>query len=178
MNFDVDVTDVKSVLRAEKYLRESEAKFTRAISGALDDMEKFIRDKLMDELATYGLLDSDIAGSIRIYRVGTGLQVVVGSDYAMYVEFGTGIYGEQSPHPNPSAFGEAWEYDINDHGKRGWWYPTTEDDPNPYKSYSPDGQIFAWTAGSQAKPFMYNTWLYARRIANQVFQKHFRRQFG
>ena len=58
--------------------------------------------------------------------------------YAVYVEYGTGIYGP----------------DLNDHGLSGWWYPapwgtrTTE-----------DGKKLAWTNGMPPRPFMGNTFM-------------------
>jgi hypothetical protein len=64
-----------------------------------------------------------------------------GAYYAVYVEFGTGVVGKQSPHPNP----EGWQYDVNDHGDEGWVY------------YDDESGKFRWTKGFKSRPFMYNT---------------------
>jgi HK97 gp10 family phage protein len=79
--------------------------------------------------------------------------------YAIYVEFGTGVVGKQSPHPNPNG----WQYDVNNHGDKGWVY------------YDDENDKFRWTKGFKSRPFMYNT---ARqlekecaRIAREVFGK-------
>ena len=55
--------------------------------------------------------------------------------YAVYVEYGTGIYGA----------------DINDHGLAGWWYPA------PWGKWEKNGQKYAWTQGMPPRPFMTNT---------------------
>lgn len=69
--------------------------------------------------------------------------------YALYVEFGTGIVGEASPHSGDTDI--EWEYDIHDHRENGWWYYTSTD------GYG----RFRWTMGMPARPYMYNTlrWL-------------------
>lgn len=87
--------------------------------------------------------------------------------YAVYVEFGTGVVGKGSRHPNvgilgnytpPSYNGHKYTgYDSQGHGELGWWYPTTESDPNPYKRKTKDGKLYAWTKGMPSRPFMYNT---------------------
>lgn len=75
---------------------------------------------------------------------GTGV-IYCGAYYGMFVEYGTGIVGEEHYHPDPGAVG--WEYDIHGHGESGWWY-------------KPVGEQKAqWTKGMMARPFMYNTML-------------------
>jgi len=63
-------------------------------------------------------------------------------EYAKYVEFGFGIVGQGSPHPDTSILG--WKYDINDHGESGWHY------------MGEDGE-WHWSKGQPSKPFMYET---------------------
>lgn len=56
--------------------------------------------------------------------------------YAVYVEYGTGIYGP----------------DLTNHGLAGWWYPA------PWGTReAPDGTRLAWTNGMPPRPFMQNT---------------------
>lgn len=103
----------------------------------------------------------ELLGSIDL-KVGdvltNGYEYIVytGCEYAKYVEFGTGIVGENNPHPNP----DGWQYDINRHGDNGWFY------------IGRDGE-WHWTKGMPARPFMYNTVidLYSKiyKIANEVF---------
>lgn len=78
---------------------------------------------------------------------------------AKYLEFGTGIIGADNPHPIAGDFG--WQYDVNGHGEFGWWYPTDDTDPNPYKKII-DGSVYGWTRGQVGQRFMYSTAQYLR----------------
>ena len=72
--------------------------------------------------------------------------VIAGAPYAIYVEYGTGIVGKASPHPEAEG---NYDYDVHQHGALGWVYRSDK-----------DGK-FHWTAGYVSRPFMYNTlrWL-------------------
>lgn len=63
------------------------------------------------------------------------LRIGVGSDHALYVEFGTGIRGIESPHPDESWLDEVgWDYNsmTSEHiylmsdGEPGWFYPSDD----------------------------------------------------
>ena len=73
-----------------------------------------------------------------IISAGEGLTNAMGipTNYAVFVEYGTGIYGA----------------DINDHGFEGWFYPA------PWGWYvGRGGKRYAWTNGMPPRPFMNNT---------------------
>lgn len=82
-------------------------------------------------------------GENGIITAGEGLVDGYGAgSYAVYVEYGTGIYGA----------------DINNHGFEGWWYPA------PWGWWTPKkgkhaGETMAWTVGMPARPFMGRTLL-------------------
>ena len=59
---------------------------------------------------------------------------------ALAFEYGTGIVGQNNPKIG------AWAYNIKGHID-GWWYPTNESDPNPYKWVDKDGGLHAFTRG-------------------------------
>lgn len=67
--------------------------------------------------------------------------IKVGSDYGIFVEYGTGIVGKNSPHPNA----QGWRYDVNNHGINGWWY------------FDDKQNRFRWTRGQSANAFIYKT---------------------
>ena len=75
------------------------------------------------------------------YRGGKGY-VMSTAPHSAYCEFGTGVRGASSPHPNPSLAG--WRYDVNSHGEMGWWYMG-------------DDGAWHWTAGMPSRPYMYDT---------------------
>lgn len=92
-----------------------------------------------------------------VMRYGATYTVYTGCPWAAFVEFGTGIRGKQSQHPDTSIAG--WKYDVNDHGEAGWYY---------YR----DGE-WHWTKGMPSRPFMYETdvelLLEIPKIAKEVF---------
>lgn len=75
---------------------------------------------------------------------------------ALFYEMGTGVVGSSSPAPAEYIKRYGWVYDHHGHGDEGWWYPTTADDPNPYKWTDPSGQLRAWTRGLSAMNGFYN----------------------
>ena len=77
--------------------------------------------------------------------------VRVASDHVAFVEFGTGVVGQQRPHKNGEYLSKAaWAYATGakifttKNGKVGWFYPTD------------DGGV-RFTEGMKARPFMYET---------------------
>ena len=134
----------------------------RDIDRAIKEVRKFKKEflekcnRLVEELTDYGVevakikvaqLDAvytgELMNSIEGYfspTYGVGI-IKAGAYYAAYVEFGTGVVGSQSPHPNPNG----WQYDVNQHGDEGWIY------------YDDDSGQFRWTRGFKSRPFMYET---------------------
>ena len=77
--------------------------------------------------------------------------VKVASDHVAFVEFGTGVVGQNSPHKNGEYLSKAaWNYAsgikifTTKDGKVGWIYPT-------------DDGGFRFTEGMKSRPFMYET---------------------
>lgn len=174
---NVDVLDSASIQKAINYYSNLDDKFDEVIELALPEIGERIKTRLLIELSSMGLGDSSLANSIVVDVSSTDILVTINSDHAIFLEFGTGIRGQQSPHPNTNFVDTEWIYDVNDHGEEGWWYPTTSSDPNPTKRVSSNGDIYAWTRGHESRPFMYNTWRYSRRMIPQVFNKYVRRVF-
>jgi hypothetical protein len=104
-----------------------------------------------------GQLEDSITG---VFDPASGVGVIK-TDlwYAVYVEFGTGIVGEQQPHPDPIE----WQYDSNDRGIEGWWY------------YNDRDHKWHHTWGYMSRPFMYNTAKILQddymEIAKEVFKR-------
>ena len=88
------------------------------------------------------------------------------SKIAPFFEFGTGVKGKENPHIDEWLIQYGWIYDTNSHGTRGWFYPTTAEDPNPYKR-TYNGQLYAWTMGIPAQKIYYQ----ALERAKEQFQK-------
>jgi len=118
-----------------------------------------------------------LASSIRIESYLGGLRVVVDSDHAIFVEFGTGIKAMSGkPHPNKSFFGRPFEYASGPQSSKGvWWY---EIDLGYAKAHNipvqkgADGNWYASTTGMKPRPFIYNSYQYARYIVTKTVNKH------
>ena len=159
IKFRLDEKDIDRAIREVKQFKtEFLEKCNRLIEALTDygaDVAK-IQVAQLDAVYT-GELENSIEGYYSpTHNVGI---IKAGAYYAAYVEFGTGVVGSKSPHPNP----QGWQYDVNGHGDEGWVY---------YDDYS--GK-FRWTKGFKSRPFMYNT---ARqlekecaKIAREVFGK-------
>lgn len=127
--------------------------------------------KLKENLYNFGLANTKLSEGIYTTDLDDGFLLGVrasrdGNDYTMYVEYGTGVVGEGFQHPDPSM--ADWEYDINQHGDEGWWYPSYEEDRNSTKYQTKDGVWWAWTAGQASRPFMYHTWLWLMDNADNI----------
>lgn len=79
--------------------------------------------------------------------------------HAAFVEFGTGLTGNQNPHPDTSLAN--WRYDVNEHGEAGWRYL------NPI-----DGQ-WHWTKGMRSRPFMYETGQELEKMVKSIAKEVF-----
>lgn len=142
-------TDPASLLNAAKQIREFEEKLKPAMQCLIDYLgEKGVeiaRAELIffDDPAYYtGALSESVKykpGKLNgVISAGEGLTNAMGipTNYAIFVEYGTGIYGA----------------DINDHGFEGWFYPA------PWGAYiGKGGKRYAWTNGMPPRPFMHNT---------------------
>lgn len=154
--------DEKDIGRAIKELKQFKTEFlekcNRLIEALTDRGVEVAKLEVQQLDAVYtGELMNSIEGYYSpTYNVGI---IKAGAYYAAYVEFGTGVVGSQSPHPNP----QDWQYDVNGHGDEGWVY------------YDDDSGQFRWTRGFKSRPFMYNTARQlekeCKKIAVEVFGK-------
>lgn len=87
-------------------------------------------------------------------RKNKGL-VVSSAKHSAFCEFGTGVVGAGSPHPNPI---DGWQYDVNEHGEEGWWY------------YNDEGER-RWTKGMPSRPYMYDTAVMLRNMVPDVIKE-------
>lgn len=155
INMTLDKKSIEDAIKAVRQFRED-------LRTAMDKLVKDLAKKgcdvaranilLCDAIETGRLMDS-----VRYDpNVTEGLaRIMVTSEYAIYVEYGTGIVGRDAPHPGrddpdwnnppyPSYNGNTYtDYDSQGHGTAGWVYPK--------------GTQLRWTMGIESRPFLYNT---------------------
>ena len=171
-NIQVNILDPKSIDKAikeiNKYKKEVENK-TVVLAQRLTDLgANLVRVKIV-EMGAYatGELLSGVDGYFSP-TLNAGF-IRVSSDHVAFVEFGTGVVGQQNPHKSGEYLALAsWGYATGSKifttkdGKVGWIYPT-------------DDGGFRFTEGMKSRPFMYETALELERqymqIAKEVFGK-------
>jgi hypothetical protein len=171
-NIQVNIFDPKSIDKAIKelnaYKKEVETK-TRELAQRLTDLgADIVRMKIVEMGAYYS---GDLLSGVEGYyspALNAGF-IRVTSDHVAFVEFGTGVVGQQNPHTNGEYLSKAsWGYATGSKifttkdGRVGWIYPT-------------DDGGFRFTEGMESRPFMYETALELERqymqIAKEVFAK-------
>lgn len=171
-NIKVNILDPKSIDKAikqlDKYKQEVEQKTITLVQRLTDLGANLVRVKIV-EMGAYdtGELLSGVEGYFSpVLNAGF---VRVTSDHVAFVEFGTGIVGQNNPHKNGEYLSLAsWGYATGSKifttkdGRVGWVYPT-------------DDGGFRFTEGMSSRPFMYETALELERqyakVAKEVFGK-------
>ena len=93
---------------AEKFVKRAQEKLRH--SGALqEDIERFVNAITCEPIGK---------NKWRISAGAKGDNQLREDMY--YLEFGTGIVGAKNPHDEATKIG--WDYDMNDHGEKGWTF--------------------------------------------------------
>lgn len=121
------------------YKREVEQKAKLLVATLAERGAEIARAKIVE----MGAVDTaNLLGSVESVLIGNVGYIRVNADYGVFVEFGTGIVGEGSPHALAGEFD--WQYDVNEHGEAGWHFPA-------------DDGSWPITKGQPSRPFMYET---------------------
>lgn len=171
----VDVLSQKSVNKAIKELKQykKELKNKIAMLGYRIALEGYndvrVQIKSMDAVDTGTLLDSVYVDGAKRWRKGKAIYYVIAdSEYACFVEFGSGYRGMDYPYPYEFPNGaKRWQYASGKRvtenakiGLKGWFYPDDEGG-------------WHWTEGQPSRPFMNRAFeemaSHIDRIAKEVF---------
>lgn len=163
INVRLDPQSVADAIKElQEYQKEVESKARLLVQKLTDFGAEIARIKIVSMGAYYsGELLSGVDGYYSPL-LNTGF-VRVTSDHVAFVEFGTGVVGQNNPHKNGEYLSKAaWQYATGakifttKDGRVGWIYPT-------------DDGGFRFTEGMQARPFMYETALeLSRNFSNIV----------
>ena len=149
-----------------KYKKTVENNARLLVKRLTDEGANIVRIKIVNMGAYYsGELLSGVDGYYSP-SLNAGF-VKVTSDHVAFVEFGTGVVGQNNPHKNGEYLSKvSWEYAsgktifTTKDGRVGWYFPLE------------DG-TWRFTEGMPSRPFMYETALELQRefprIAKEVF---------
>ncbi len=150
----------------ENYKLRVQEKTKLLVQKLTDYGAEIVRIKIVNMGAYYsGELMQGVSGYYSP-TLNAGL-IRVTSDHVAFVEFGTGVVGQNNPHRNGEYLSKAaWSYAsgakifTTKDGRVGWIYPT-------------DDGGFRFTEGMESRPFMYETSLELHkdleRITTEVF---------
>lgn len=104
-----------------------------------------------------------------VYTDGTRDSLVI-----IFNEFGTGIKGIQD------EWASEHNYQVNKSGKgaEGWWYSSSESDPNPYKWTTPNGEIRALTHGLESRHMFYDALIQLQSEFSEMIEITFGKALG
>lgn len=157
----------KDLIRYQEYLTNKAAQLAKRLSElGVDIAQVQIAD--LDAIFTGELIASIHSEYKDSTKYGAIFAVVADSSHAVFVEFGTGQHGKDTPYPYPLPNGVSWDYNVGKTirqnaitGRYYWFYP---------------GQDGKWhyTEGMPARPFLHNTSMKLIRevpkIAKEIFK--------
>ena len=150
----------------ETYKKRVQEKTSLLVQKLTDYGAEIVRIKIVNMGAYYsGELLSGVSGYYSP-TLNAGF-VKVTSDHVAFVEFGTGVVGQNNPHKNGEYLSKAaWSYAsgakifTTQDGRVGWIYPT-------------DDGGFRFTEGMESRPFMYETALELQRDLTKITEEVF-----
>jgi hypothetical protein len=156
----------KAIQELQEYQKDIENKTRLLVQRLTDYGAEIARVKIVSMGAYYsGELLSGVDGYYSP-TLNAGF-VKVTNDHAAFVEFGTGVVGQNTPHKNGEYLSKAsWQYATGpkifttQNGKVGWIYPT-------------DDGGFRFTEGMKSRPFMYETALELQSKFDQMAKEVF-----
>ena len=157
----------KGIKKLQAYKKRVETKTSLLVKRLTEYGAEVARIKIVGMGAYYsGELLSGVSG---FYSPSLNAGFVrVTSDHVAFVEFGTGVKGQNSPHKNGEYLSlAAWEYAVGPKifttkdGRVGWIYPT-------------DDGGFRFTEGMPSRPFMYETAVQLHSDLQKITREVFR----
>ena len=159
--------DPKSVADAitelRMYKEELERRVRLLIETLVDRGAEIARAKVIEYDA---ILNGDMLDSINGFMAGDIGYIRVDSNYALFVEFGTGPAGAKRPHP------------LGGNYKPTGWFTAADGKPmDEIYGWTPieadDGEIIYFTTGQPSKPFMYETAMQLRELLPEIAMEVF-----
>lgn len=161
----INALDPNSIDDAIKQLEE----YQKSIDEKMEQLVRLLTNLGLEKARDLVPIDTGVAQASIIGYVdeADGVGIIRAGGYCKYIEFGTGVNGQNSQHPSPEYLAiMRWAYNsgatifTTKDGREGWYYPA-------------DDGSWKFTEGMPSRPFMYETAQYlrkeAKRLAKEVF---------
>lgn len=161
MNLKIDPLSGSSVNKAILKLQEYADSLPKRTTDLVKRLTEFGYNACIRNVLSLDIYDSgELINSIRTEIKNNGFtgMIVVDCDYAIFVEFGTGIVGKNNAYIGKAmaelgySYGGGSAYVVTADGRIGWYYPTDDGD-------------YRFTEGMPSRPFMYRTGI---EISNMI----------
>ena len=143
----LDPRSIESAIKEiEAYKAEVEQRVRLLLKRLTDRGVEIAKAKVVE----HGIIhDTQLTNSINGFVMGNTGFIRVDDEHAVFFEFGTGPVGASSPHPLGASY------------KSEGWYTAADGKPmNELYGWKPLGNgedVYFFTEGQKAKPFMYET---------------------
>lgn len=156
----------EAILKLKKYKNDVKLKSEQLIQRLVDSGVAIAQTKVLEmDINDTGNLLNSISGYYSP-TLNAGF-ITVNCDYAVFVEFGTGIKGKNSPYPGTAMAEAGYQYMsgttyiTTKDGRVGWFYPA-------------DDGTWRFTEGLPSRPFMYETALELENQLNKIVREVFK----
>lgn len=156
MNINAKFETRLSVSSLEEYIKALDLKKKQILEALPNIATRIAEEAGKDTYKSVKIIPAEMQGNKAIaYARST-------DEIDIYREFGTGIVGSQNPHVDDALAKSGWQYDVNEHGEKGWIYPKK------------DG-TFGWTKGQLAQKKFYIAAQRAEEKAPEIAKEEFRK---
>lgn len=161
----INALNPKSIDAAIKQLEE----YQKSIDEKMEQLVRLLTTLGLEKARDLVPVDTGVAQASIIGYVdeAEGVGIIRAGGYCKYIEFGTGVKGQNSQHPSPEYLAiMQWAYNsgatifTTKDGREGWYYPA-------------DDGTWKFTEGMPSRPFMYETAQYLRKEANRLAKEVF-----
>ena len=146
----------------QQYKEDLERRVRLLLKRLTDEGVKIAKAKVVEHKIIH---DTKLTNSINGFVSGNVGFIRVDDEHAVFFEFGTGPVGASDPHPLGGSYKEKGWFTAAD-GKPMdelyGWYPLGK-----------DGDVYFFTEGQKAKPFMYETALQLRDVFPEIVKEVF-----
>ncbi len=135
-----------AIKEIEAYKKDLEKRVRLLLKRLTDEGVEIAKARVVEHKIIH---DNELTNSINGFVSGNVGFIRVDDEHAVFFEFGTGPVGASDPHPLGGSY------------KNKGWYTAADGKPMDelygWKRLGSDGDVYFFTEGQEAKPFMYET---------------------